>query len=94
VEVVVKATTANGQNWVDGDASHALTKLDVTAAGKAGTGDVDTGVAAITIANNSGSTLPSTGGIGTKIFTFGGIALMAGAIIVFATKRKASRTED
>jgi fimbrial isopeptide formation D2 family protein/LPXTG-motif cell wall-anchored protein len=94
VEVVVKATTANGQNWVDGDATHALTKLDVTAAGNAGIGDVNTGVAAITIANNSGSTLPSTGGIGTKIFTFGGIALMAGAIIVFATKRKASRTED
>ena len=45
------------------------------------------------IVNNAGSTLPSTGGIGTKIFTFGGIALMLAAAVMYITKRKVSREE-
>jgi fimbrial isopeptide formation D2 family protein/LPXTG-motif cell wall-anchored protein len=75
------------ENHIPDATNDQLKSVDLTLNG------TDAGTA-ITIANNSGSTLPSTGGIGTKIFTFGGIALMAGAIIVFATKRKASRTED
>jgi fimbrial isopeptide formation D2 family protein/LPXTG-motif cell wall-anchored protein len=52
-----------------------------------------TAAQAAVIENASGSTLPSTGGIGTKIFTYGGIALMVAAAVVFVTKRKVSREE-
>lgn len=42
----------------------------------------------ITVVNNSGFDLPSTGGIGTAVFTFVGIAMMAAAVILFFTSRK------
>jgi fimbrial isopeptide formation D2 family protein/LPXTG-motif cell wall-anchored protein len=48
----------------------------------------------VNIANGSGSALPSTGGIGTKVFTFGGIALMLAAAVVFVAKRRTSRGEE
>lgn len=63
----------------------------VEADGKAGT--VAQAVGTITIANNKGSTLPSTGGMGTKLFyTIGGI-LMAGAAIVLVVRKRRSDAE-
>lgn len=56
-------------------------------------GSVDKASGTITIANNKGSTLPSTGGMGTKLFyTIGGI-LMAGAAIVLAVRKRRSDAE-
>ena len=47
----------------------------------------------ITIANSQGSNLPSTGGMGTKLFyTIGGL-LMAGAAIVLVIKKRRSSAE-
>ena len=47
----------------------------------------------ITIANSKGSNLPSTGGMGTKLFyTIGGL-LMAGAAIVLVIKKRRSSAE-
>lgn len=43
-----------------------------------------------TITNLSGSLLPETGGMGTTLFTIGGIILMIAAVVLFITKRKAS----
>ena len=63
----------------------------VKADGKAGTVVKASGT--ITIANNKGSTLPSTGGMGTKLFyTIGGI-LMAGAAIVLVVRKRRSDAE-
>lgn len=63
----------------------------VEADDKAGT--VAQAVGTITIANNKGSTLPSTGGMGTKLFyTIGGI-LMAGAAIVLVVRKRRSDAE-
>ena len=63
----------------------------VEADGKAGTVVKASGT--ITIANNKGSTLPSTGGMGTKLFyTIGGI-LMAGAAIVLVVRKRRSDAE-
>ena len=88
IEVVITATTTNGQNWTDGVASSALTNLAVTAGGNAGTGDINTGIAAITVANNKGSTLPETGGIGTTIFYIaGGVLVLAAAVLLVTRKR-------
>lgn len=47
----------------------------------------------VQIVNNAGSTLPSTGGMGTKLFyTIGGI-LMAGAAIVLVVRKRRSDAE-
>ena len=91
ITVVITATTTNGQTWTDGVASSALTKLEVTADGTAGTGDTNTGIAGITVANNKGSTLPETGGMGTTIFYVLGTILVLGAAIMLITKRRMNK---
>ena len=90
IAVVITATTTNGQTWTDGQASSALTNLAVTADGKAGTGDKDTGKASITVANNKGSTLPETGGIGTTIFYVLGGMLVVCAVVLMVSKKRMS----
>ena len=64
--VTLTATTANNQAW-DGTATKALTNLAVKVGQTDGTGDVTTGLGAITIKNTQGSSLPSTGGMGTVL---------------------------
>jgi len=55
---------------------------------KIGNGDTSTGT--VTILNNKGTQLPSTGGIGTTIFYIVGGMLLVGAAIVLVARRKAS----
>lgn len=88
ITVVITATTTNGQTWTDGQASSALTKLEVTADGTVGTGDTSTGIAGITVANNKGSTLPETGGMGTTVFYALGAVLVVGAAYVVLKRKK------
>jgi fimbrial isopeptide formation D2 family protein/LPXTG-motif cell wall-anchored protein len=81
-----------------------LTKLAATQTDKDGTditsGAIATFTASLTdgslttnIVNNSGSTLPTTGGIGTTIFTVGGVVLMIAAAVIYAAKRKVSNEQ-
>ena len=57
------------------------------------TGNTSTGIVSATITNTAGSNLPSTGGMGTKLFyTIGGL-LMAGAAIVLVIKKRRSSAE-
>jgi fimbrial isopeptide formation D2 family protein/LPXTG-motif cell wall-anchored protein len=44
-----------------------------------------------TVINYKGGTLPSTGGMGTRIFTVGGLILMCGAAILLVAKKRANR---
>lgn len=90
ITVVITATTTNGQTWTDGQASSALTKLEVTADGKAGTGDTSSGIAGITVANNKGSTLPETGGMGTTVLYVGGGVLVLAAVVLLIAKRRSN----
>ena len=91
ITVVITATTANGQTWTNGQASSALTNLEVKADETAGTGDTNTGIANITVANNKGSTLPETGGMGTTIFYVVGAILVLGAGILLITRRRMNK---
>lgn len=93
IEVVLTATTENNQTW-RGTASDALTKLEVTADKISGTVDTKMGIGSITIANNKGSTLPSTGGIGTTMFYIGGGVLVAGAGVLLITKKRAKKDAE
>ena len=87
--VTLKATTANNQTW-NGTANTALTDLAVKVDQTDGTGNVDTGLGAITIKNTQGSSLPSTGGMGTVLLYVAGIAVfvLAGATLVMALRRR------
>lgn len=51
------------------------------------------GFISITVENKQGAMLPSTGGVGTTIFTIAGLALMLGAIIMLAKKNRRDETE-
>lgn len=93
--VVISATTTNNQVWT-GTASDALTALTLkhkatenadvvysaTDADKFGTVKDE-------IINKAGSSLPSTGGIGTTIFYVAGGVLVVGAGVLLITKKRA-----
>lgn len=46
------------------------------------------GVVPVDIKNHSGFTLPGTGGMGTYIFTIGGLVVMAGAVLLLVSSKK------
>lgn len=97
ITLEIKATTTNGSDYTDeledtpGSALTALS-LDVTANGKKTTkeGVLNTGIMETTVENNSGATLPETGGIGTTIFYILGAVLVIGAGVVLVTRRRMS----
>ena len=67
------------------------TTIDGNTTGKITT--TDGTIETVQVVNNAGSTLPSTGGMGTKLFyTIGGI-LMAGAAIVLVVRKRRSDAE-
>ncbi len=69
----------------------AVTALDQTADGKLVSGNVDNDYGNqydIVILNSSTPSLPTTGGMGTVIFTVVGVALMAGAAGVLVVRRR------
>lgn len=78
VEIQVKGNTNNSQNG--NGATSELTDVTFTVGGK--TAD------AITIVNNAGTTLLSTGGMGTTVFYVVGGGLMAVAVVLLVTKKR------
>ena len=60
----------------------------ITLSGDSFTGDVDTGILTSQIVNNRGTTLPSTGGMGTTVFYVVGGGLMAVAVVLLVTKKR------
>ena len=89
VKVEIKADTSNGQNG-DGQVTE-LKKIEVKVKDGAKTsGNAVNGTVGVTVENNSGSTLPETGGIGTTIFYVVGVILMLGAGVLLVTKKRMS----
>ena len=93
IKVELTATTENNQTW-DEVAASAFTGLSVKADETPGTVDAGKGIGSITIANNKGSSLPSTGGIGTTMFYVGGGVLVAGAGVLLITKKRAKKDAE
>lgn len=89
-EITVEITATTSTTWDSGEPKDALTELKVTADGKSGTGNVNTGIAGITVANNKGATLPETGGMGTTIFYALGSILVLGAGVLLVVKKRMS----
>lgn len=104
-DLTISAETDNGQAWA-GVASKALTGLTLTAANdgtnavsvtlgnEQNKADLSNGIVAADIFNTKGSTLPSTGGIGTTMFYIGGGVLVAGAGVLLITKKRAKKDAE
>lgn len=100
IEVTVAPTyMENRQSWAYSPAGQstgttdntALTGLEITNAENV---SISEGKGTINIENKQGSTLPSTGGMGTKLFYLGGGAMVAVAGIVLITKKRMSKNAE
>lgn len=73
-------------------AAHDVTSANPTLTSLTGgnkfTGEVSTGAVSADIENNTGSTLPETGGMGTTIFYVVGSILVLGAVVLLVTKKR------
>lgn len=101
-EFSIKAETVNDQDWDMTDENQPLKNFDEDLDGKldetVGDNDVVTyeyydGVAQTIVENRKGSSLPSTGGIGTTLFYVGGGAMVALAGIFLITKKRMNKNE-
>ncbi len=71
----------------DGAITYSCVNTDITP-------NSETGIISTTVMNNyAGADLPSTGGIGTIIFTVAGAVLVAAAVVIFFSKKKAESVE-
>ena len=94
ISVTITATLNKGEN------TPALTSLKLSvkddktdAEATESSGNVDTGIVATNVINNSGAQLPETGGMGTTLFyVLGGILVLV-AIILLVTRKRMSHTE-
>lgn len=91
--LVIEAGTVNGQSW-DGTANTALTSFEYTVGNGSAVPGTTNGKAEGTIENKKGSSLPSTGGIGTTLFYVCGGAMVAVSGIFLITKKRMNKNKD
>ncbi len=89
VELELSAETANDQAW-SGDPVDALTDLVLN---NESVEDTNFGIAKIDVENNKGTSLPTTGGMGTTLFVLGG-GCAAGLAGIYLVSRKRSKDEN
>lgn len=94
---ISETTTPAGYNTIADieftiTAAHDVTSANPTLTSLTGgnkfTGEVSTGAVSADIENNTGSTLPETGGMGTTIFYVVGSILVLGAVVLLVTKKR------
>jgi fimbrial isopeptide formation D2 family protein/LPXTG-motif cell wall-anchored protein len=98
-----ETTTPEGYNTIDQiifniDAEHSVTADSPALSDLKGEKDADSpgnvaltnvnGVLTGNIKNKKGNVLPTTGGMGTKIFTITGVILILGTLVLFVTKKR------
>ena len=92
IELTIVATTANNQAWEGKEPEEALTNLGILVgnATEVTPGNTNSGSVSMNVENSQGSTLPTTGGMGTTIFYVVGSILVLGAAILLITKKRMS----
>lgn len=91
--IKIEITEATTKKDANGTFSVKTLKYEIGNGTEQAVTDATTGTISANVENTSGSTLPSTGGMGTKLFyTIGGI-LMAGAAVVLVVRKRRSDAE-
>jgi fimbrial isopeptide formation D2 family protein/LPXTG-motif cell wall-anchored protein len=82
--------TKTESTWVEDTNGQKQVKSEITGTTFTSTDDATAaeGIKVQEVINKKGFTLPTTGGIGTFVFTFAGIAMMAAAVILLITGKK------
>ena len=89
VSVVIDPTYHDGAQssaYVDGHVPDATGDQLITVTANGGT--------ALDVVNQAGATLPETGGMGTKLFTIGGLSLMLVALVIVLLRKKNAAHKD
>jgi len=89
VSVVIDPTYHDGAQssaYVDGHVPDATGDQLITVTANGGT--------ALDVVNQAGATLPETGGMGTKLFTIGGLSLMLVALVIVLLRKKNAARKD
>ncbi|MEA4938344.1 MAG: SpaH/EbpB family LPXTG-anchored major pilin [Christensenella sp.] len=89
VSVVIDPTYHDGSQssaYVDGHVPDATGDQLITVTANGGT--------ALDVVNQAGATLPETGGMGTKLFTIGGLSLMLVALVIVLLRKKNAARKD
>lgn len=86
---IAYVTKTKTEYYIDEDGGKTLVKHEVETTVFTENGSSSTGIHTETIINKKGFELPTTGGMGTILFTAAGIVLIAGAaVLFFGTKRR------
>lgn len=91
--LIINAGTVNNQTW-SGTPADALTSFKYKIGNSEMEGTPADGIASGTIENKKGSSLPSTGGIGTTLFYVCGGAMVAVSGIFLITKKRMNKNKD
>lgn len=91
--LIISAGTVNNQTW-NGTPADALTSFKYKIGKSEMEGTPADGIASGTIENKKGSSLPSTGGIGTTLFYVCGGAMVAVSGIFLITKKRMDKNKD
>lgn len=91
--LIISAGTVNNQTW-NGTPADALTSFKYKIGNSEMEGTPADGIASGTIENKKGSSLPSTGGIGTTLFYVCGGAMVAVSGIFLITKKRMDKNKD
>jgi len=78
-----------GYNPADDQTVAAATLVDTTSGTITDTTGIDSDAAVANVVNQTGTELPSTGGMGTKILYAIGAVLVIGAVVILVTKKRA-----
>lgn len=88
IDITITATITGTNTTTHDTVTPSLDALKITADDTTKDGVTTSGTVAATVENNSGTTLPETGGIGTTLFYMIGAALVIGAGVLLVTRRR------
>jgi LPXTG-motif cell wall-anchored protein len=98
LELKIVASTVQCQDYMESEEhdtpDEVFTKLELKIGETTTNGTTSDGIVKTDIINQKGSSLPSTGGIGTTMFYVGGGVLVAGAGVLLITKKRAKKDAE